>query len=501
MTSFDMQASIPFFLRLPVELRLQIYDYAVTPRSITIAGSPGYWDKSIKDGKDEAGAVRGQEVWLADGYKEDLMIPDCILNTVSEKSCGTRIGKRAWHERGSSDVEEDVIFNQADKEAIQGIENRVAQDTVMKTAEELPLSFKSPETAGLLYSTILALHLTHPQIHEELLEHRRQYDAYYRHLDLAISYPAGITILADHYSHLLKQAKKVTILGLTAFDDNAGLHFDRMQDMKEYVWESVAIVSKDLSQIPPEDLLARHQVNCLATTVARLLGKVAYDEEEEYRERHDVEPIDPGYAARKLSFSSNPPVDVELDSEDDTHDIDNVRTPSPTEILTIDPPPPTSPTARKRPSSPSPPLENTPTLHLRIFHPRPAIKTPASAALVLPDSRGIIALPHAHPPVRSAAGPTILEPFTQVWSHVFSPITITMSNIYGGHIALSVGRGEKGVGVAAVVKGNAGLGRQVSSRWPVLGKGEDEREWLFERKKKIDEDAGSVASRATAVAG
>jgi len=76
-----------------------------------------------------------------------------------------------------------------------------------------------------------------------------------------------------------------------------------------------------------------------------------------------------------------------------------------------------------------------------------------------------------------------------------------MSNIYGGHIALSVGRGEKGVGVAAVVKGNAGLGRQVSSRWPVLGKGDDEREWLFERKKKIDEGAVGVASRATAVAG
>jgi len=78
-----------------------------------------------------------------------------------------------------------------------------------------------------------------------------------------------------------------------------------------------------------------------------------------------------------------------------------------------------------------------------------------------------------------------------------------MSNIYGGHIALSVGRGEKGVGVAAVVKGNAGLGRQVSSRWPVLGKGEDEREWLFERKKKIDAESGGldgVASRATAVA-
>jgi hypothetical protein len=55
-----------------------------------------------------------------------------------------------------------------------------------------------------------------------------------------------------------------------------------------------------------------------------------------------------------------------------------------------------------------------------------------------------------------------------------------MSNIYGGHIALSCARGEKGVGVAVIAKGNGGMGRQVSSRWPSLDRSDEGRSWLFE---------------------
>jgi hypothetical protein len=71
---------------------------------------------------------------------------------------------------------------------------------------------------------------------------------------------------------------------------------------------------------------------------------------------------------------------------------------------------------------------------------------------------------------------------------------MVMSNIYGGHIALSCARGEKGVGVAVIAKGNGGMGRQVSSRWPGLDRNDEGAAWLFEAsaEKEMKEVWGIV---------
>lgn len=526
--SSNMQAEeqqLPYLLRIPVELRLQIYEYAVLPpKTITISGTPGYWDRSAKSLEcSEQGDICGQEAWIAEGFREDLLLPEGavsangkgkarrVLESGPDCSGITSGGlEDQTHEAVVQNALEHVAAQNDDQDGASSSSSSQSSNSSIYRREERRIDHytEAPmpdvgveRTASsstrrqqrhprpvedLLQSAVESLHLTCKQIHAELLEHMPIVDNYSRNIDLYVSYPAGVTLLADHYSHILKQAKNVTILGISTLDDNAGLGFERVQDMQDYVWENVDVatnfkshVSTSYSHISLEDMLARHQINSLASVIARLLGKVAFEEEQDYRDRQEARlraADDVNVPERRLSFSSisreptppPPPLSIATRSGPSTlshsnaegYDtvVDDIRRTNYNDILTIDPPPPAQTTAsRLRSSSPAPPLATSPTLHLRIFHPR-RTSTPISPSQRQQDL------------------------YTQVWSHVFSPITIAMSNIYGGHIALSVARGERGVGIAATVKGNGGLGRQVSSRWPVLAKGDEGRGWLFERR-------------------
>lgn len=303
------------------------------------------------------------------------------------------------------------------------------------------------------------------------------------------------------------------------------MFMERKQNVKDYRWEKITLTSRD-EAIPPADMLNMHQVNCLATVVARLLGRIAYEEEEDFRERQaaakkaaessmDVDGQD--VTERRLSFSSIPREEQQPLSGSTTNDQSSGgSTPSGSDIeaaseeldliqipanasrpLTIDPPPdpvrarPTPstsprasrpPASRRRPSSPAPPLPHTPVLSVRIFHPRGPRPPPPPPQSFFPNDPIFTLDRHRDPrvPPQYPPRPRQQEPYSLVWSHVFSPITISMSNIYGGHIDLSVARAEKGVGVAAVVRGNGGLGRQVTSKWPSLERGDDGRKWIFE---------------------
>jgi len=555
------EQQLPFLLRIPVELRLQIYEYAVLPpKTITISGTPGYWDRSAKSlESNEQGDICGQEVWIAEGFREDLLLPEGAVpasgkgkarRVFESDPCCRGVTSRGLEDQMPATVVQDAREHLAPqdydqiastlptnlrtdtdgrplerfkaayeagarmKQAVHGLwigddpgassssssqssnsslyrreERRTYNYTealkpdvgVQRTASssaKIQQSRRIP-VEGLLDYAVESLHLTCRQIHAEMLEHLPPSDNYNRNIDLYVSYPAGVTLLAYHCSHILKQAKNITILGISTLDDNAGLGLERVQDMQDYVWENVDVAPKSMSynHISPEDMLARHQINSLASVIARLLGRVAFEEEQDYRDRQEARlkaADDVNVPERRLSFSSipreptPPPLIITNRSGPSTlsHSnaegfdsvIDDIRRTPYNNILTIDPPPsPTTTASRKRSSSPAPPPATSPTLHLRIFHPR-RISTP-----IYPSQRQ-------------------QDLYTQVWSHVFSPITIAMSNIYGGHIALSVARGEKGVGIAATVKGNGGLGRQVSSRWPVLAKGDEGREWLFERR-------------------
>lgn len=577
------QQPLPFFLRIPIELRLQIYEYAIlSPRSVTISGTPGYWERDVSgksleivveddleqalkslgpQDRDGKGAVFDREVWVAEGFREDLLLPDVLKerqDDVSSRSEETNHASEVSLRTASKDPADAVALQSRIKRPearlrLKELRTRMARQKELQAAARQPAqadllqencarkrpyieispspaTSSSPKRAatgnvdyytgpgrvashvvgeakqsggvrqsrqrpaeGVLLSPVESLHLTCRQIHSELVANLPQVDNYDRNIDLYVSYPAGVTILADHYLHVLKQTKNITILGLSTLDDHAGTQLERVQDMKDYIWESVDISPKDTSysRVSDEDMLARHQINSLASVIARLLGKIAFEEEQEYRDHREARAkaaAPPHTTGRRLSFSSipresTPPLIFTNTSGPSTLSIADAQevsglladTPSNTthSILTIDPPPPPTAPRRKRSSSPAPPFSTSPTLHLRTFHPRMTPRLSTYNPSTPNNTAG---------PPSTAHRERLQDPYTQVWSHVFSPITIAMSNIYGGHIALSVARGDKGVGIAATVKGNGGMGRQVSSRWPVLEKGDEGRGWLFERK-------------------
>lgn len=352
------------FLNLPVELRVQIYSYTIPHGTYTITAEPSEHPSRHERHNSTDYMIRGllgaHNVVARCGYNEDLLRPhedQCSQNPPRDTPSPEEMQMmlEIMQESQQADTE-NSMGHLAGLLWSQYMSSRPTACTRPATMEPRPvrdasgtcefiaacedkISRQVEDRSTDLYDNILALHQTCRTIHEDLIEHfpkssssthervasnlNRAQELPTRCLDLYLSFPAGVCILAHRFPHLLRLAKNVRIAGIQQLYDQA--------------------------QSPDIQKALEDQCKAIEIIARTLMGKKAVENFEASQRRHHptVETSSAVYSLTDTIHLPSPPL-------------------TPTMVSV--------PSIRSLKAQPSP---DSPTFHIRIFHP-PLTDPPSS---------------------------------------------------------------------------------------------------------------------------